>query len=84
MAQSATFQRTAFVVKLVLRLAGALTLLGGVAFIVVGCLVYFRSPGGSDVDMLSDALDTIAIGAFGALIGAGLIVYAGQASKLDA
>jgi hypothetical protein len=81
---SATLQRTAIVVKLVLRLAGALALLGGVAIIVVGCLVYIRSPSGSDADILTDALDTIAIGAFGALIGAGLIVHAGRASKLDA
>ena len=70
--------------KLVLRLAGALALLGGVAFVVVGCLVYFRLPGGPDTDALFDALDSIAIGAFGALIGAGLIVYAGRASKRDA
>ena len=77
-------QRTAIVVKLVLRLAGALALLGGVAFVVVGGLVYFRLPSGPDADTLFDALDSIAIGAFGALIGAGLIVYAARASKRDA
>ncbi len=70
--------------KLALKLAGALTLLGGVFFIVIGCIIYFRLPSGSDADALFDALDTIAIGAFGALIGAGLIVYAGRASKRDA
>jgi hypothetical protein len=74
----------AIVVKLVLRLAGALALLGGVVFVVVGCLVYFRLPSGPDADALFAALDAIAIGAFGALIGAGLIVYAGLASKRDA
>ena len=67
--------------KLVLRLAGALALLGGVAFVFVGCLIYFRLPSGSDADALFDALDTIAIGA---LLGAGLIVYAGRASRRDA
>ena len=70
--------------KLALRLAAALALFGGVAMIVVGCLVYFRSPGDADVDALSVALDSIAIGAFGALFGAGMIVYAGRASKPDA
>ena len=70
--------------KLALRLAGALALLGGVAFVVIGCLICFRLPSGSDADALFDALDTIAIGAFGALIGAGLIVYASLASKRDA
>ena len=77
-------QRNAIVVKLALRLAGALALLGGVAFVVVGCLIYFRLPSGPDADALFDALDAIAVGAFGALIGAGLIVYAGRASKRDA
>jgi hypothetical protein len=77
-------RRAAIVVKLVLRLAGALALLGGVAFVVVGYLVYFRLPSGPDVDALFDAFDAIAIGAFGALIGAGLIVYASLASKRDA
>jgi len=71
-------------VKLVLRLAGALALLGGVAFVVVGFLVYVRLPSSPDVDAIFDAFDTIAIGVFGALIGAGLIVYAGRASKRDA
>ena len=70
--------------KLALTLSGAVALLCGVAFVVVGCLVYFRLPSGPDVDALFDALDAIAIGAFGALIGAGLIVYAGLASKRDA
>jgi len=71
-------------VKIVLRLAGALALLGGVAFVVFGLFVYFRLPSGADVETLFDALDAIAIGAFGALLGAGLIVYAGRASKRDA
>jgi len=69
---------------LALRLAGALALLGGGAFVVAGVFIYFRLLGGSDVDALFDALDTIAIGAFGALLGAGLIVYAGRASQRDA
>jgi hypothetical protein len=77
-------QRNAKVVELALKLAGAFALLGGVALVVLGCLIYFRLPIGSDADALFDALDTIAIGAFGALIGAGLIVYAGPASKRDA
>jgi hypothetical protein len=83
-AASATRQRNATIVKLALKLAGALALLGGGAFVVVGCLIYFRLPSGPDADALFDALDAIAVGAFGALIGAGLIVYAGQASKRDA
>ena len=70
--------------KLALRVAGALALLCGVAFVVVGCLIYFRLPSGPDADALFDALDTISIGAFGALFGAGLIAYAGRASKHDA
>ncbi len=70
--------------KLTLRLAGASALLVGVAFVVIGCLIYFRLPSGPDGDALFDALDAISIGAFGALIGAGLIVYAGRASKRDA
>jgi len=64
-------------VKLALRLAGALALLGGVAVGVAGGLAYSRLPGVADVDAL---IDTIAVGAFGALFGAGLIVYAGRAS----
>jgi hypothetical protein len=74
----------AIVVKFALRLAGALALLCGVAFVAVGCLVYFGSPSGPDLDARFDALDTIAIGAFGALFGVGLIAYAGRASKRDA
>jgi hypothetical protein len=69
---------------LALRLAGALALVGGGVFVVVGCLIYFRLPSGPDTDALFDALDTISIGAFGALFGAGLIVYAGRGSKRDA
>jgi hypothetical protein len=76
--------RTATVVKLVLRVAGALALLGGVAFVVAGSVAYSRLPGVADVDALIDTTDAIAIGAFGALFGAGLIVYAGRASKHDA
>ncbi len=70
--------------KLALRLAGALALLGGGRLRRRWLFIYFRLPGGSDVDALFDALDTIAIGAFGALLGAGLIVYAGRASQRDA
>ena len=70
--------------KLALRIAGALGLLSGAAFVIVGLYVYFAAPGDSSADALFDALDTIAIGACGALIGAGLIVYGGQASKRDA
>ena len=70
--------------KLVLRLAGALALLGGVGVALAGCIVYSRLPGVADVDALIDAIDAIAIGAFGALFGVGLIVYAGRASKRDA
>ena len=70
--------------KLALRLAGALALLGGVAILVTGCIAYSRLPGVVDPDALSDTIDAIAIGAFGALLGAGLIVYAGRASKRDA
>jgi hypothetical protein len=69
---------------LALRVAGALALLCGVAFVVVGCLIYFRLPSGPDADALFDALDTISTGAFGALFGAGLIAYAGRASKREA
>ena len=53
--------------KLALRLAGALALLGGVAVVVAGCIAYSRLPGVADVDALIDAIDAIAIGAFGAL-----------------
>ena len=67
--------------KLVLRLAGALALLGGGGVVVAGCIAYSRLPGVADVDALIDTIDAIAIGA---LIGAGLIVYAGRASKRDA
>ena len=67
--------------KLALRLAGALALLGGVAIGIAGCIAYSRLPGAADVDALIDA---IAIGAFGALFGAGLIVFAGRASQRDA
>jgi len=76
--------RAAIVVKLVLRLAGALALLGGVAVAAAGCIAYSRLPGVADIDALIDTIDAIAIGAFGALFGAGLIVYAGRASQRDA
>ena len=76
-------QRTK-IVKFALRLAGALALLGGVVVVVAGCLAYSRLPGAADADALIDTIDAIAIGAFGALFGAGLIVYAGRASKRDA
>ena len=67
--------------KLALRLAGALALLGGVAVVVAGCIAYSRLPGVADADALIDTIDAIAIGARGAFIGVGLIVYAGRASK---
>jgi hypothetical protein len=70
--------------KLALTLSGAVALLCGVAFVVVGCLVYLGSPSGPDVDALSDALDTIAIGTLGALFGSALIVYAALTSQRDA
>lgn len=72
--------RTAIVVKWALRLAGALALLGGVAVAIAGGVAYSRLPG-VDADALIDAM---AIGAFGALLGAGLIVYAGRAPQRDA
>ena len=70
--------------KRTLKLAGALASFLGVAIVVVGCLAVSRLPSGADPDALSDAINSIAIGAFGALFGAGLIVYAGRASKPDA
>jgi len=76
--------RNAIVVKLALILAGALALLGGVAVAAAGCIAYSRLPGVAEVDASIDAIDAIAIGAFGALFGAGLIVCAGRASKRDA
>ncbi len=66
--------------KFVLTVAGALALLAGLAFVGVG-VVCVRATSGPGVDALYDALDTIAIGGFGALIGLGLVVYAGWASK---
>jgi hypothetical protein len=69
---------------LALRLAGAVALIGGVVFVLVGCLAYARLPGGADADALFDALDPIALGVFGALLGTGLIVYAGRAPRRDA
>jgi len=71
-------------VRFALIFAGALALLGGVAVAAAGCIAYSRLPGAADVDALIDTIDAIAIGAFGALFGAGLIVYAGRASKRDA
>jgi hypothetical protein len=71
-------------VKWTLRIAGALALLGGVTVVVAGCIAYARLPGVADADALIDTIDAVAIGAFGALLGAGLIVYAGRASKRDA
>jgi len=65
-------------VKLALTLAGALALLGGVAVVAAGCIAYSRLPGVADADALIDTIDAIAIGAFGALFGAGLIVCAGS------
>jgi hypothetical protein len=76
-------QRTK-IVKLALRMAGALALLGGVIVAIAGCIAYSRLPGVADADALIDTIDAMAIGAFGALFGAGLIVYAGRASRRDA
>ncbi len=70
--------------KLALRLAGALALLGGVAIAVAGALAYSRLPDFADLDALIDTIDAIAVGTFGALLGAGLFVYAGRASRRGA
>ncbi len=70
--------------RFALIFAGALALLGGVTLAAAGCIAYSGLPGGADVDALTDTIDAIAIGAFGALFGAGLMVYAGRASKRDA
>jgi hypothetical protein len=71
-------------VKLTLTLAGGAALIAGVVFVIVGCLAFTRLPGGADADALFDALDPIAIGVFGALLGAGVLVYAGRAPRRDA
>ena len=70
--------------KLALKLAGALALLGGLALLFAAGFVYARLPDGADAETVSDALDSLAIGAFGALFGAGLIVYAARASQRGA
>ena len=70
--------------KLTLTLAGGAALIAGVVFVIVGCLAFTRLPGGADADALFDALDPIAIGVFGALLGAGVLVYAGRAPRRDA
>ena len=70
--------------KLALRVAGALALLGGLALLFAAGFVYARLSGGADAEAVSDALDCLAIGAFGALFGAGLIVYATRASQRGA
>jgi hypothetical protein len=80
-AASATFEGCA-VVKLALRVAGALALLGGLALLIAGGAALARLPVGADAEAVFDALDPIAIGAFGALLGAGLIVYATRGSRL--
>jgi len=71
-------------VKLTLTLAGGAALIAGVVFVIVGCLAFTRLPGAADADALFDALDPIAIGVFGALLGAGVLVYAGRAPRRDA
>jgi hypothetical protein len=73
--------RTSIVVKWALRLAGALALLGGLAIGVAGCIAYSRLPGVADPEALTDTLDAMAIGAFGALFGVGLIVWAGGSPR---
>jgi hypothetical protein len=79
-AASAPFEGS-WVVKLALKLAGALAMLGGLALLIAGGVVYARLLAGGDADALFDSLDPIAIGAFGALFGVGLIVYATRASQ---
>ena len=68
--------------KLALKLAGALALLGGLALLFAGGFILRALPGGADAEALFDALDPLAIGAFGALFGAGLIVYATRRGQL--
>ena len=70
--------------KFALIFAGVLALLGGVTVVAAGCIAYSRLPSVTDADALIDTIDAIAIGAFGALFGAGLIVCAGRTSKRDA
>jgi hypothetical protein len=83
-AAAAIGRGSAIVVKLALNVFGALASLAGVVILIVGCLAYARLPVGADADALFGALDAIAIGVFGALIGASLIVYAGRAPRRGA
>ena len=71
----------AIVEKVILRVAGALALLIGVAIIVVAGLALSRLPSGVNSDVSADAVNSIAIGALGALLGVGLIIYSGRAPK---
>ena len=67
--------------KLALRIAGGLALIVGAALIVAGGYAYFGLRSVADTDALLDALDAVGIGAFGAVLGVGLIVYAGRAPQ---
>jgi hypothetical protein len=72
------------VVKLTLRIAGGLALIVGVALAAIGGFAYFGLRGVAHGDTLLDTLDTIGSGVFGALLGVGLIVYAGRAPRRGA
>ena len=67
----------ATIVKRTLRFAGAAAALVGLALAVLGG-VLLAGPQ-ADADAVFAALDAIAVGLAGALIGAGLIVYARRA-----
>jgi hypothetical protein len=71
-------------VKLALRLGGVAALLVGVALLASGFLIYLGMPASAEAQLSEEALDAIAIGGFGALLGSGLIVFAGRASRRDA
>lgn len=73
--------RRIMVMKLTLRIAGGLALIVGVALAAVGGWAYFGLRGVADDETLLDALDTIGTGVFGAILGVGLIVYAGRAPQ---
>jgi len=65
-------------VKLALRIAGGLALIVGAALVAAGGFAYFGLRGVAEADALLDALDAVGTGAFGAILGVGLIVYAGR------
>ena len=69
-------------VKLALKLVGALAIARRPRLAGRKRLHLARLPGGADAEAVSDALDPLAIGAFGALFGAGLIVYATRRGQL--